>query len=70
MLTPCQFKNFFKTKRNVDTTINLNMLFNKKIGNDILFKFIVNNKIATRKWILGQLDDEIVETRGCGEIEQ
>ena len=57
-------------KQNVDTTINLNMLFNTKIGNDILIKFIVNNKIVTRKWILGQLDDEIVETEGWGEIEQ
>ena len=35
-------------KQNIDTTINLNMLFNTKIGNDILIKFIVNNKIATR----------------------
>ena len=33
-------------------------------------KLIVNNKIATRKWILGQLDDEIVETGGWGEIGQ
>ena len=57
-------------KQNIDTTINLNMLFNTKIGNDILIKFIVNNKIATRKWILGQLDDEIFETGGWGEIEQ
>ena len=57
-------------KQTIDTTINLNMLFNTKIGNDILIKFIVNNKIATRKWILGQLDDEIFETGGWGEIEQ
>ena len=57
-------------KQNIDTTINLNMLFNTKIGNDILIKFIVNNKIATRKWILVQLDDEIFETGGWGEIEQ
>ena len=57
-------------KQTVDTMINLNMLFNTKIGNDILIKFIVNYKIATRKWILGQLDDEIVETGGWGEIEQ
>ena len=51
-------------KQNIDTTINLNMLFNTKIGNDIVIKFIVNNKIATRKLILGQLDDEIFETGG------
>ena len=57
-------------KQNVDTTINLNMLFNTKIGNDILINFIVKTKIATRKWILGQLEDEIVETGGWGEIEQ
>ena len=57
-------------KQNIDTMINLNMLFNTKIGNDILIKFIVNKKIATRKWILGQLDDEIFETGGWGEIEQ
>ena len=57
-------------KQTIDTTINLNMLFNTKIGNDILIKFIVNNKIATRKWILGQLDDDIFETGGWGEIEQ
>ena len=37
-------------KQTVGTTINLNMLFNTKIGNDILIKFIVNDKIATRKW--------------------
>ena len=49
-------------KQTVDTTINLNMLFNTKIGNDILIKFIVNNKIANRKWILGQLDNEIAMT--------
>ena len=57
-------------KQNVDTTINLNMLFNTKIGNDNLIKFIVNNKIATRKWILAQLDDEILGTGGWGEIAQ
>ena len=57
-------------KQNVDTNIDLNILFNTKIGNDILIKFIVNNKIATGKWILGQLDDESVETGGWGEIEQ
>ena len=57
-------------KQNVNTTINSKMLFNTKIGNDILIKFIVNNKIATRKWILGELDDEIVETGGWGETEQ
>ena len=57
-------------KQNIDTTINLNMLFNIKIGNDIFIKFIVNNKIVSRKWILGQLDDEIFETGGWGEIEE
>ena len=57
-------------KQNIDTTMNLIMLFNTKIGNEILIKFIVNNKIATIKWILGQLDDDIFETGGCGEIEQ
>ena len=57
-------------KQSIDTTINLNILFNTKIGNDILIKFIAKNKIATRKWILGQLEDEIVETGGWGEIEQ
>ena len=57
-------------KQNVDTTINLNMLFYTKIGNDILIKFIVDNNIATRKWIIGKLDDEISETGGLGEIEQ
>ena len=57
-------------KQNIDTTIKLNMLFNTIIGNDIFIKFIVNNKIATRKWILGQLDDEIFETGVWGEIEQ
>ena len=57
-------------KQTADTKINLKMLFNTKIGNDILIKLIVNNKIATRKWILGQLDDEIVETGVWGEIEQ
>ena len=57
-------------KQTVDTTINLIRFFNTKIGNDILIKFIINNKIATRKLILGQLDDEIVENRGWGEIEQ
>ena len=56
--------------QSIDTTINLNILFNTKIGNDILIKFIAKNKIATRKWILGQLEDEIVETGGWGEIEQ
>ena len=49
-------------KQTADTTSNLNMLFNTKIGNDILIKFIVKTKIATTKWILGQLEDEIVET--------
>ena len=57
-------------KQNIDITINLNMLFNTKIGNVILIKFIINNKIATRKWILGQLDDYIFETEGWGDIEQ
>ena len=57
-------------KQNIDTTINLNIFFNTKIVNEILIKFIVNNKIATRKWILGQLDDDIFETGGWGEIEQ
>ena len=51
-------------KQNVDTTINLNILFNTKIGSDILVKFIVETKIATRKWILSKLEDEIVETGG------
>ena len=57
-------------KQNIDTTISLNTLFNIKIGNEILIKFIINNKIAIRKWTLGQLDDEIFETGGWGEIEQ
>ena len=57
-------------KQSIDTTINLNIFFNTKIGNDILINFIFKNKIATRKWILGQLEDEIVETGGWGEIEQ
>ena len=57
-------------KQNVDTTINLNMWFNRKIENDVFIKSIVNNKISTRKWILGQLDDEIFETGSWGEIEQ
>ena len=57
-------------KQNIDTTITLKMLFNTRIGNNILIKFIVDNKIATRKWILGQLDDENLETGGWGEIEQ
>ena len=46
------FDEILNMKQNIDTTINLNMLFNTKIGNDILIKFIVNNKIATRKWTL------------------
>ena len=57
-------------KQNIDTTITLKMLFNTRIGNNILIKFIVDNKIATRKWMLGQLDDENIETGGWGEIEQ
>ena len=36
-------------KQNIDTTITLKMLFNTRIGNNILIKFIVDNKIATRK---------------------
>ena len=57
-------------KQNIDTTITLKMLFNTRIGNNILIKFIVDNKIATRKWMLGQLDDENIETGGWEEIEQ
>ena len=57
-------------KQNIHTTITLKMLFNTRIGNNILIKFIVDNKIATRKWMLGQLDDENIETGGWGEIEQ
>ena len=57
-------------KQNIDTTITLKMLFNTRIGNSILIKFIVDNKIATRKWMLGQLDNENIETGGWGEIEQ
>ena len=55
-------------KQNIDTTITIKMLFNTRIGNNILIKFIVDNKIATRKWMLGQLDDENIETGGWGEI--
>ena len=51
-------------KQNIDTTITLKMLFNTRIGNNILIKFIVDNKIATREWMLGQLDDENIETGG------
>ena len=57
-------------KQNIDTTITLKMLFNTRIGNNILIKFIIDNKIATRKWMLGQLDDENIQTGGWGEIEQ
>ena len=57
-------------KQNIDTTITLKMLFNTRLGNNIFIKFIVDNKIATRKWMLGQLDDENIETEGWGEIEQ
>ena len=51
-------------------SINMKILFNTKIGMRQLIKFLTTTKIATRKWILGTLNDEVIDTGGWGEIDQ
>ena len=55
-----QFMEIQRIKNEIES-ISMKILFNTKIGMKQLIKFLTTFKIVTKKWILGTLDDEMID---------